>query len=260
MEIHANYQRNKVAVVTGGAQGIGKGISLKLMEERYHVIIADMDHEAGNEIMQGFGKVFSVEFIPVDVSNWTSIQQLLNHVATRHGRLDALVNNAANAHANNIPIENLKADDWHNKINANLGSVLACSKYFARLLGASGGSIVNIASTRALMSEPNTEVYTASKGGVVALTHALANSLGPDVRVNAISPGWIEVSNWQKNSQGEKPDLRAIDHRQHPAGRVGNPNDIADMVAYLLSRRSEFITGQNFIVDGGMTRKMIYEA
>jgi hypothetical protein len=110
---------------------------------------------------------------------------------------------------------------------------------------------VTVASTRALMSEPDTEAYAASKGGLVALTHALAISLGPDVRVNCVSPGWIATENYGA--------LRRKDHRQHPAGRVGKTEDIANMVAFLLDAgRSGFVTGANFIVDGGMTRKMIY--
>jgi NAD(P)-dependent dehydrogenase (short-subunit alcohol dehydrogenase family) len=112
-------------------------------------------------------------------------------------------------------------------------------------------AIVNIASTRALQSEPHTEAYAASKGGIVALTHALALSLGPTVRVNAVSPGWIDTS-------GKPEDLRSIDHAQHPVGRVGKPEDVAALVGYLVSDEAGFVTGQNFIIDGGMTRKMIY--
>jgi len=113
------------------------------------------------------------------------------------------------------------------------------------------GSIVTIASTRALMSEPDTESYSASKGGIIALTHALAVSLGPDIRVNCVSPGWIETK--------KEGALRRKDHAQHPAGRVGTPRDIAEIVSWLLDQeRSGFVTGANFVVDGGMTRKMIY--
>lgn len=256
----AHHQESKVVLVTGGAQGIGRGISMKLMEERYHVIVADKDEEAGREFAESYGKIFNIEFIPVDVSDWKSVRECLRTIAERHSRLDGLVNNAADADAYNYSIENLEQENWRQKMDANLGSVAACVKYAARLLKACKGSIVNVASTRALMSEPDTEIYTASKGGVIALTHALANSLGPDVRVNAISPGWIEVSDWQKLSKRKEPDLREIDHQQHPAGRVGTPEDIAGMAAYLISRRSEFVTGQNFIIDGGMTRKMVYEA
>jgi NAD(P)-dependent dehydrogenase (short-subunit alcohol dehydrogenase family) len=108
------------------------------------------------------------------------------------------------------------------------------------------------------MSEPNTESYAASKGGIVALTHALAASLGPDIRVNCISPGWIDVSNWKKSSKRKPAKLSSEDHAQHLVGRVGRPEDIASLAAYLIGPESGFITGANFVADGGMTRKMIY--
>jgi NAD(P)-dependent dehydrogenase (short-subunit alcohol dehydrogenase family) len=136
---------------------------------------------------------------------------------------------------------------WNRRIAVNLTGVFLMTKHCTPHLRRAKGSIVNIGSTRALQSEPNTEAYTASKGGVVALTHALAMSLGPQVRVNCISPGWIA-----------KRKLRKKDHAQHPVGRAGRPEDIGEMVAFLISDAAGFITGQNFVVDGGMTRKMIY--
>jgi len=120
------------------------------------------------------------------------------------------------------------------------------------------GAIINIASTRALMSEPDTESYSASKGGLAALTHALAISFGPEVRVNCISPGWIDVSAWQKHNRRRPEALSEADHEQHPAGRVGRVEDVAAMAVFLASEESGFITCQNFVVDGGMTKKMIY--
>jgi NAD(P)-dependent dehydrogenase (short-subunit alcohol dehydrogenase family) len=120
------------------------------------------------------------------------------------------------------------------------------------------GSIVNIASTRALMSEPHTEAYSASKGGIIALTHALAMSLAPDIRVNCISPGWIEVSEWKKRSRARKAELTREDEEQQPVGRVGTPGDIAALAFFLCSPEASYITGANYVVDGGMTRKMIY--
>jgi NAD(P)-dependent dehydrogenase (short-subunit alcohol dehydrogenase family) len=144
-------------------------------------------------------------------------------------------------------------------IATNLTGMFLTTKHAAAELRKGRGAIVNIASTRALQSEPNTEAYAASKGGIVALTHALAMSLGPAVRVNCISPGWIDVSEWKKPSQRKAAELRPEDHAQHPAGRVGTPLDIGKLALYLLSSDAGFITGQNFVVDGGMTRKMIYE-
>lgn len=119
--------------------------------------------------------------------------------------------------------------------------------------------MVNIASTRAFMSEPGSEAYGASKGGLLALTHALAVSLGPlGIRVNAVSPGWIETSEWKAGGKAKPPELRPADHDQHPAGRVGRPEDVAAACLYLCSARAGFVTGTNVTVDGGMTRKMIY--
>ena len=106
---------------------------------------------------------------------------------------------------------------------------------------------------------PHSKAYAASKGGLIALTHALAMSLGPDLRANSISPGWIDVSAWQAHAPSEPQPLSAADHNQHPSGRVGTPDDVAAMVAYLVSPEARFVTGQNFVIDGGMTRKMIYE-
>lgn len=140
----------------------------------------------------------------------------------------------------------------------SLTGPLLRSKYAALHLAKQKGCIANITSTRAHMSEPDTEAYSASKGGLLALTHALAISLGPAIRVNAVSPGWIDVNAWQKASKRHAPDLRPEDHAQHPADRVGKPEDIAEMVLFLCSEAAGFITGQEFIVDGGMTRKMIY--
>jgi len=146
-------------------------------------------------------------------------------------------------------LRDLTLAEWSAVIGTNLTATFLLARAAERMLRATHGAIVTIASTRAHMSEPDTESYSASKGGLVALTHALAISLGPDVRANVVSPGWIDV-------QGEK--LRPEDHAQHPAGRVGRPQDVAAMVTWLLGPESGFVTGAEFIVDGGMTRKMIY--
>ncbi len=158
----------------------------------------------------------------------------------------------------NKPLAKLRLEEWNRVLSVNLTGAVLCAKHSAPHLAKSRGSIVNIASTRALMSEPDTFAYSASKGGVVALTHSLALSLGPEVRVNCISPGWIDVSEWKKGRARRAAKLSAMDHNQHPSGRVGRPEDIASLAAYLISPEAGFITGANFVVDGGMTRKMVY--
>jgi len=140
-------------------------------------------------------------------------------------------------------------------LSVNLTGAFLVSRQCIVLLRDSGGAIVNIASTRALQSEVNTEAYAASKGGLVALTHAMAVSLGPDVRVNAVSPGWIDT---RMQSLQHSDPLRRVDHQQHAVGRVGQPEDIGELVAFLLSPAAGFITGQNLAADGGMSRQMIY--
>ncbi|MFB5191680.1 glucose 1-dehydrogenase [Alicyclobacillus fastidiosus] len=249
----------RVVIVTGGAQGIGLGISYAFARTGSHVIVADVDEEAGREAMDAFDKRgFTGRFVSTDVSDAQQVQALIDGVAQQEGRLDVVVNNAAAFHGG--PIESLPVEAFDRVIGVNLRGPFLMAKYAAPLLRqASPGVIINMASTRALMSEANTEPYAASKGGVVALTHALSVSLGPDVRVNAISPGWIEVGDWKKARDRITPHHRREDNEQHPVGRVGVPDDIANLCLFLASTESSFITGQNFVVDGGMTKKMIYE-
>ncbi len=247
----------RVAVVTGGAQGIGLGIVRRLVGDGWRVAALDVDGEALLEV-EAWAQSPLVMTLVANVATEDEVAHALGEVQDRWGRLDALVNNAGIASPWAAPIENLAFADWRRVLSTNLDGVFLCSKHAAAALRRSGGSIVNLASTRALQSEPNTEAYAASKGGVVALTHALAVSLGPAVRVNCVSPGWIDVSEWKKSSVRRSADLRPIDHSQHPAGRIGGPPDVAALVAFLLGPEAGFITGQNFVVDGGMVRKMIY--
>lgn len=250
---------SKTAIITGGAQGIGKGIALHLLTAGWNVAIADLDAEAGADCLAEF-ELFSesVIFCQTDVTNEASVQNCLDTTLEKFSALHGLVNNAGIANPYNDPIEKLSLDDWNHKLSTNLTGYFLVTKHAVPSLRKTRGAIANIASTRALQSEPHTEAYVASKGGIVALTHALAISLGPQIRVNCVSPGWIAVSDWQKESQRSQPHLSRQDHSQHPAGRVGKPSDVAGLVTYLLSEETGFITGQNFVVDGGMTRKMIY--
>ncbi|MGF1686807.1 SDR family oxidoreductase [Photobacterium japonica] len=234
-----------VVLITGGASGIGKGIA-NALSKTMTVIVADLNKDAG-ELLVTENPL--IRFKHVDVSVESEVETLIESVIKQHGRLDSVINNAAIADPYNAPLETLDIAYWQKVIAVNLTAPMLVTKYSVPHLRKQKGSVVNMSSTRALQSEPNTEAYSASKGGIVALTHSLAVSLGPDVRVNCISPGWIDVV-------GES--LRDVDHQQHSVGRVGAPDDIAALVKYLISEDAGFITGQNFVVDGGMTTKMIY--
>jgi NAD(P)-dependent dehydrogenase (short-subunit alcohol dehydrogenase family) len=224
-------------LVTGGAQGIGSDIARLLSQRGYRVAIADVKPAREGGML----------FIRCDISREPAVRSCVRQVLKRFGRLDALVNNAGIAGPNNGPVEKLALREWNRRIGVNLTGAFLMTKHAAPHLRRVRGAIVNIASTRAVHSERDTEAYAAAKGGLVALTHALAMSLGPKVRVNCISPGWIAHSAVTKR-----------DHEQHPVGRVGRDRDVAELVAFLLSDAAGFATGQNYIVDGGMTRKMIY--
>jgi NAD(P)-dependent dehydrogenase (short-subunit alcohol dehydrogenase family) len=245
---------SKVALVTGGAQGIGKGIAVALAARGYQVAAADSDAEAGRDL-----DLPDVVFVHCDVAREASVKSCIRSVLRRFGRLDALINNAGIASPVSGPLEKLPLAEWNRRIGVNLTGVFLLTKHAAPHLRATRGAVVNIASTRALQSEPDTEAYAASKGGVVALTHAMAMSLGPEVRVNCVSPGWIDTSGeWKKRSARQPVKRSRADHTQHPVGRIGRPEDVAELVAYLVSDAAGFASGQNFVLDGGMTKKMIY--
>ncbi|WP_319558849.1 SDR family oxidoreductase [Marispirochaeta sp.] len=241
----------KTALISGAARGIGlETVRILLESGDYSVLIADIDSDRGEKAKKVLSGQFGskkVDFITADIATEAEVDKTVSCCESVFKGLTLLVNNAA-VNKPSHPAD-LSLEEWNRVLAVNLTGPFLLSRRCLPLLRASRGSIVNICSTRALMSEPGTEAYSASKGGLAALTHALAMSLGPEVRVNSISPGWI-------NSAGEPLTLQ--DNRQHPAGRVGVPRDVAAMVAYLASDQAGFITGQNFIVDGGMTRKMIY--
>lgn len=228
----------KIALVTGGARGIGAAIATRLSADGYGVVVADRE---------GSTPPTNGRIVACDVSDETAIDRLIGKIAATEGRLDALVCNAGIMIRK--PVSALSLAEWSLVIATNLTSTFLLVRAAEAMLRAARGSVVTIASTRAHMSEPDTEAYAASKGGLVALTHALAISLGPDVRVNCISPGWILTKG---------PTPTAADHAQHPAGRVGKPDDVAALTAWLLGEESGFVTGAEFVVDGGMTHRMIY--
>jgi NAD(P)-dependent dehydrogenase (short-subunit alcohol dehydrogenase family) len=236
-----------VAIVTGAARGIGRAIAQHLLDNGWHVGVVDLP---GSGLKRAYARQRRrIVQIEGDVADEETAVRAVEAVTGQFGRLDALVSNAGTMVRK--PLRQLTLTEWRKVLDTNLTAAFLFARAAEKALRAAGGAIVTIASTRALMSEPNTESYSASKGGLLALTHALAVSLGPDIRVNCVSPGWIATSDYAK--------LKRKDHAQHPAGRVGKPQDIAEVVAFLLDReKSGFVTGANFVVDGGMTRKMIY--
>ena len=226
----------KTAIVTGAAGLIGRGICRALIAEGWTV--AAFDLKPGPD---------GTRSVICDVGDEASVKAAFAELGWE--ALDLLVNNAGIAQPDRGPMAELPLAEWRKVTDSHLTGAFLMSRAAIPLLGETGagtGAIINMVSTRAFMSEPNTEAYAASKGALVALTHAMAISLGPKVRVNAIAPGWIT----------DDEDLRPVDHRQHPVGRVGRPEDIAGAVLYLAG--AGFVTGQVLSVDGGMTRKMIY--
>ena len=221
---------NKVVVVTGGVQGIGKCICEEFKKAGANVCLIDL---LENEYFQG------------DLADKETLERFANKVIQEYGRIDFLINNAAPLSRG---ISTAGYEDFEYALRVGVTAPFYLSKLFMPYF-AKGASIINISSSRDRMSQPETESYTAAKGGIHALTHSLAVSLSHKVRVNSISPGWIDT----QNSQFDDADTL-----QHPSGRVGHPLDIANMVLFLCSDQASFINGENICIDGGMTKQMIY--
>jgi NAD(P)-dependent dehydrogenase (short-subunit alcohol dehydrogenase family) len=244
--------KDKVIIVTGSGKGIGRCIAETFASKGGKLIIAEKElklgHSTEKQILQKDGVA---SFIKTDVSNPDDIEHLIRKTVKLYGRIDILINNVGIGTWKS-PYD-ITLEEWEEVINTNLRSVFLCSREAAKIMrNNGGGSIVNISSTRAFQSEPNSELYAASKGGIISLTHALAASLAKDnIRVNSISPGWIQTENYDS--------LREIDHTQHFSNRVGRVDDIAKACLYLTQEGNEFINAQNIIIDGGMSKKMIYE-
>lgn len=249
----------KVVIVTGSGQGIGQCMALAYAKKKAITIIAEVDEEAGEEtrnLIEAIGG--ECLFIKTDVKEEASVVKMVNQVVERYGKIDILINNAAiQAHGENDTLFTRSIATFEETLRVNVTGAYICSKYCAMHMP-EGSSILNIVSTRAMMSEPHTEPYSASKGALLALTHSLANSLAHRVRVNAISPGWIDVSGWKKKKDRKFTVLTEEDHMQHLVGRVGIPEDVAEAALFLTGEGAGFITGSNFVIDGGMTVKMIY--
>jgi NAD(P)-dependent dehydrogenase (short-subunit alcohol dehydrogenase family) len=252
----------KIVAVSGAGQGIGRAIALHFARAGYAVSIADPDEKAGLETVakiEETGVGVKGMYVHADVSQLEPVESWIAQTLDQLGCPDVLVNNAGIGRRG--AFLELSTTDFDRVIAVNLRGTFLCSQSVARRMveRGRGGAIVNIASTRAFMSEPGTEAYTASKGGVVALTHGMAMSLGPHgIRVNCVSPGWIETRDWQYTPRAQRPEHSERDRLQHPVGRVGKPEDIAAACLFL-AEQAGFMTGQNITLDGGMTVKMIYE-
>lgn len=246
-----NTLKNKICFVTGGANGIGKSIVEAFHNEGATVIFCDTDTDKAEELCR---QLPGISFLPTDLRDEKALLKTLHIIYEKYGDIDILINNAGISEFS--PLTETSIEEFDKILSINLRPVFITSREMAIRRNTEEGKkkygrIINMSSTRYLQSEPGTEGYSASKGGISSITHALAISLSEyNITVNCISPGWIDTGHFGEPT----PE----DHRQHPSGRVGVPGDISRVCLFLAMPENDFINGQNIVVDGGMTRKMIY--
>ena len=240
--------KDKVCIITGGANGIGKALVKSFYDQGASIAFIDKDKEAGERVYHLInGDQEGHYFHPGDISTEEDINAFTDEVVKKYGRVDFLINNAC--FSNRGLLSNCSYDDFNEILKVGITAPYYLTLRLKDVFN-EGASIVNISSTRAGMSQKDTESYSAAKGGITSLTHAMAMSLAGKVRVNSISPGWIDTSNIEEFSLADK--------LQHPSGRAGTPEDIARVVIFLCDEKSDFINGENITIDGGMSKRMIY--
>jgi NAD(P)-dependent dehydrogenase (short-subunit alcohol dehydrogenase family) len=242
----------KISIVTGGANGIGRCITEELIKDNYFVFVIDTDCISGEKLAEKYDKT-CFQFFCGDIAEHQVLDSFIKEVIKKHTSIDVLVNNAC---VNRGGLFDCSYDDFNYVLRLGVTAAFYLTQQLLPHFS-QGASIINISSTRSTMSQKNTESYTAAKGAISALTHAMSISLAGRVRVNSISPGWIDTGAYQ-HEDAYIPDFSKEDMAQHPSGRVGVPNDIAQMVLFLCSDKAGFITGENITIDGGMTKQMIY--
>ncbi len=241
--------RDKIVFITGGASGIGRGLVEHFAEAGATVTFCDIDDVQGAITAEQC----DATFYKADVCDEVRLTEVLEDICSKFGGIDVIINNAGVSKF--TPITEIEIEEFDKIIATNLRPLFVTSRFMARSRNSAEGRrkygrIINIASTRHLQSEPHSEAYAATKGGIVSLTHALAISLSEyNITVNCISPGWIDTGHYGGSD---------ADKRQHPSGRVGTPSDIARMCEFLCREQNDFINGENITLDGGMTKKMIY--